>query len=139
VSEYLVEVKHSARKSNAAVGSVVCQHGVSHRFASRDEAEAWAADLAAADAHVWIRAANPDDRSDVDAYLVGWLHRPATPLERTSSDDDSDAAAWADEVEQAWLADYARTAVASNEEEAEETTSTTRRGGERITDWLASQ
>lgn len=131
--EYLVEVKQSARKSNAAVGSVVCQRGASHRFESRDEAEAWAADLADDDAHVWIRAANPDDRSDVDAYLVGWLCRGAAPLDGTFGvDADATERPGGDEHEQAWLADYERVAESTDD-------ATRRRGGERITDWLASQ
>ncbi|AUV80905.1 hypothetical protein C2R22_03900 [Salinigranum rubrum] len=136
MSGYLVEVKRSARKSNAAVGSVVCQRGASHRFASRDEAESWAADLTDDDAHVWIRAANPDDRSDVDAYLVGWLHRGKPPLDGTL--DSTEAAGRPDgrerEHEQAWLADYERVAAESTGDET-----ATRYGGERITDWLASQ
>jgi hypothetical protein len=122
VSGYLVEVKRSARKSNAAVGRVVNRHGVRHRFDDRDAAESWAADLAGEDAHVWIRKANPDDRSNVDAYLVGWLRsvRASTPEERPG--------------EQSWLADFGWTGVeraASREREL--------RGGERITDWLATE
>jgi hypothetical protein len=139
VSEYLVEVKQSARKSNAAVGSVVCQRGAAHRFDSRDEAEAWAADLAAGDAHVWIRAANPDDRSDVDAYLVGWLHRGTAPPDGAfDADADATERPGGDEHEQAWLADYERAAVESTDD-ATTDDATRRRGGERITDWLASQ
>ena len=138
MSGYLVEVKRSARKSNAAVGSVVCQRGASHRFDSRDEAESWAADLTDDDAHVWIRAANPDDRSDVDAYLVGWLHRGRAPLDGTL--DSTGAPGRPDgrererDHEQAWLADYERVAAESTGDET-----ATRRGGERITDGLASQ
>jgi hypothetical protein len=132
VSEYLVEVKQSARKSNAAVGSVVCQRGVAHRFDSREAAEAWAADLADDDAHVWIRAANPDDRSDVDAYLVGWLHRTDPPL-AVRTDDIDDASG--PRGEQAWLADYEPVEPSSDREDE----TATRRGGERITDWLVSQ
>jgi hypothetical protein len=117
VSGYLVEVKRSARRSNAAVGTVVCERGVQHRFPSRDAAEAWAADLADDDAHVWIRAANPDDRSDVDGYLVGWLHRVKAP-----QPDETPG-------EQAWLADY----------EDGDPPGDGARGGERITDWLVPE
>jgi hypothetical protein len=120
VSGYLVEVKGSARRSNAAVGDVVCQRGVRHRFDSRDEAETWADDLAAADAHVWIRAANPDDRSEVDAYLIGWLHRVKAPRP-----DETPG-------EQAWLADY-------EDDQTRADPADRRRGGERITDWLVSE
>ncbi len=135
MSGYLVEVKRSARKSNAAVGSVVCQRGTSHRFESRDDAESWAADLADDDARVWIRAANPDDRSDVDAYLVGWLHRGRAPLDGTLGPAETAGRPERreDEHEQAWLADYERVAESTDD------TTATRHGGERITDWLASQ
>jgi hypothetical protein len=120
VSGYLVEVKPSARRSNAAVGTLVCQEGVRHRFASRDEAESWADDLADGDCHVWIRAANPDDSSDVDAYLLGWLHRVKAPTgEETPG-------------EQAWLADFGWTETGTAGTES-------RHGGESITDWLASE
>lgn len=124
--EYLVEVKKSARKSNAAVGTAVCQRGVRYEFDSRDEAESWAADLADDDAHVWIRAANPDDRSEVDAYLLGWLFR------RRAAEESSDETPTPGE--QAWLADYEHAVAESAGREP-----TTRRGGERITDWLASE
>jgi hypothetical protein len=123
VSEYLVEVKRSARRSNAAVGTVVCQRGVRHRFDSRDEAESWADELADDDGQVWIRAANPDDRSDVDGYLIGWLHRVKAPT--------LDARPG----EQAWIADYDQATEQSDDHEA----TTNRRGGEQITDWLASE
>ena len=101
MSGYLVEVKRSARRSNGSVGTVVCQRGVRHRFDSRDAAEEWASDLADDDNPVWIRAANPDDRSDVDAYLIGWVHRvTAPPADETPGD-------------QAWLADFVTTLTAS--------------------------
>ena len=122
MSEYLVEVKGSARRSNAAVGDVVCQRGVRHRFDSRDEAETWADDLAADDAHVWIRAANPDDRSEVDAYLIGWLHRVKAP-----TPDETPG-------EQAWLADYEDETNGDGRTDVDR-----RRGGEQITDWLVSE
>lgn len=124
MSEYLVEVKRSARRSNAAVGTVVCQHGVRHRFDSRDEAESWADELADDDGQVWIRAANPDDRSDVDGYLIGWLHRVKAPTLDTRPG------------EQAWIADYE---TPTDEGSADHDATTRRRGGEQITDWLASE
>jgi hypothetical protein len=128
VPGYLVEVKRSARRSNAAVGGVVCQHGVRHRFEARDAAEAWAAALATDDGHVWIRAANPDDRSDVDAYLIGWLHRPTAA---SGSDTEGPPG------EQAWLADFEWTGTDARESARSD--SAPRRGGERITDWLATE
>ncbi|WP_152040249.1 hypothetical protein [Salinigranum salinum] len=126
MSDYLVEVKRSARRSNAAVGSVVCQRGVRHRFDGRDEAESWADDLAddPGEGNVWIRAANPDDGSNVDAYLVGWLHRVTA---RTPDESPG---------EQAWLADFGWTGTTTHESRRG---TEPRYGGERITDWLASE
>jgi hypothetical protein len=127
VPEYLVEIKRSARRSNAAVGSLVCQHGVRHRFDSRETAESWAADLAEDASTVWIRAANPDDSSGVDAYLIGWLHRTPTP---TPTDGESPG-------DQAWLADFGWNGTDGGE--TDRVGSEPRHGGERITDWLASE
>ena len=122
--EYLVEVKRSARKSNAAVGAIVNRHGVQHRFESREAAESWADELAEEDAHVWIRRANPDDSSEVDAYLIGWLHRVKAPtLEEKPG-------------EQARLADFGWNGTESREARREDREL---RGGEQITDWLASE
>ena len=68
---YVVEVKPSARKANAAVGHAVLHEGVRREFGDRGAAEAWADGLSTgADRPVWIHAAHPADRSDVDAYLV---------------------------------------------------------------------
>lgn len=72
MSEYVVDVKPSARRTNGAVGRLIQQSGSRHRFDGRADAEAWAAGLTArGESTVWIRAANPDDRSDADAYLIG--------------------------------------------------------------------
>jgi hypothetical protein len=69
--QFVVSVKPSARRANGAVGRGVNRSGTRHRFDSRDDAETWAAGLSArGERHVWVRAANPNDRSDVDAYLV---------------------------------------------------------------------
>ncbi|SHG41905.1 hypothetical protein [Halobaculum gomorrense] len=68
---YLVEVKPSARKANAAVGHAVLHEGTRREFDDRGAAEAWAEGLSTgADRPVWIHAAHPADRSEVDAYLV---------------------------------------------------------------------
>mgnify|MGYP000170990096 CR=1 FL=1 len=68
---YVVEVKPSARKANAAVGHAVLYGGARREFGGRDAAEAWAEGLSTgADRPVWIHAAHPADCSDVDAYLV---------------------------------------------------------------------
>ena len=64
-------MKPSARKANGAVGGVVNREGVRHAFESRAAAEAWASGLSeSGNRPVWIRAAHPADRSDVDGYLV---------------------------------------------------------------------
>jgi hypothetical protein len=135
VSEFLVAVKPSARRSNAAAGRVVCHRGSRHRFDDRSEAESWADELAAGDGTVWIRAANPDDRSDVDAYLVGWLRRgdttDASPRPTGSTDVSRRSTPSGSTAEQAWLANY--------REETDgrpEVRGGSRLGGERITDWL---
>lgn len=78
MSDYVVDVKRSARRTNAAVGVAVCRHGTRRTFDSRAEAEAWAAELSKRDTNsVWIRAADPADRSAADGYLVGRV-RPST-------------------------------------------------------------
>jgi hypothetical protein len=77
VSEYVVDVKPSARRTNGAVGVAVCRNGTRREFDDRAAADAWATELSTrGDGHVWIRAADPADRSAVDAYLVGRYPRP---------------------------------------------------------------
>jgi hypothetical protein len=77
VTGYVVDVKPSARRTNGAVGSVVNRRGARRRFEAREDAEAWAKGLAVAGRRqVWIRAANPDDRTGADAYLVGRYREP---------------------------------------------------------------
>ena len=64
-------MKPSARKANGAVGGLVNRDGVRHAFESRTAAEAWASGLSESGWRpVWIQSAHPDDRSDVDGYLV---------------------------------------------------------------------
>ena len=77
---YVVEIKSSARRANGMVGRVVNSRGVHHRFESREHAETWAAGLSSQGARpVWIRRANPNDPSPVDAYLMS--RRPADESE----------------------------------------------------------
>lgn len=72
MTAYVVDVKRSARRTNAAVGETVNLGGPRRRFRSRADAEAWALGLSErGDRRVWIRAANPNDRTGADAYLVG--------------------------------------------------------------------
>jgi hypothetical protein len=80
VSDYVVEVKPSARRANGAVGSIVHRRGARRRFEAREDAESWASGLSADDdgRKVWIRAANPNDPADVDAYLVSRRPRRGT-------------------------------------------------------------
>ena len=78
MSDFVVEVKRSARRTNAAVGAAVCQQGTRWEFDSRAGAEAWAASLSKRDTNtVWIRTADPADSSPVDGYLVSRT-RPST-------------------------------------------------------------
>ncbi|MFB6154499.1 MAG: hypothetical protein ABEJ22_01295 [Haloferacaceae archaeon] len=81
MSDYVVAIKPSARRTNGAVGELVNGRGTRRRFDSRADAEAWAAGLSAqGERRVWIRTANPGDRTDADAYLIG--RRPPRPLRR---------------------------------------------------------
>lgn len=77
VTDYVVDVKRSARRTNGAVGVAVCRDGARRRFADRAAADAWAAALSKrGDGHVWIRVADPDDQSAADGYLVGRYTQP---------------------------------------------------------------
>ncbi|MGM0591183.1 MAG: hypothetical protein ACQETI_06045 [Halobacteriota archaeon] len=72
MSDYVVDIKPSARRTNGAVGSLVCRRGTRRRFETREDAEAWAIGLSqGSEGRVWIRRANPADRTGADAYLVG--------------------------------------------------------------------
>lgn len=81
---YVVDVKPSARRTNGAVGSAVNRKGGRRRFETRSEAERWASGLSMfGERHVWIRAANPNDRTGADAYLVGRYREPRNdPVEQ---------------------------------------------------------
>jgi hypothetical protein len=76
VSEYVVDIKPSARRANGVVGATVHQEGTRRQFDGREAAESWATGLSVAgDRKVWIRTANPDDRTGADAYLVSRRRR----------------------------------------------------------------
>ncbi|WP_224447631.1 hypothetical protein [Haloprofundus salilacus] len=80
MSEFLVEVKPSARRTNGAVGAAVVRRGSRRRFGTRADAESWAASLSdRGERRVWIRVADPRDDSDTDGYLVG--RRGTIPLD----------------------------------------------------------
>lgn len=66
----VVAIKPSARKRNAKVGTIVLEEGPRREFADREAAERWAADLSTGDGHVWVAAAHPEDRGEVDCYLL---------------------------------------------------------------------
>jgi hypothetical protein len=77
VGEYVLDVKGSARRTNGAVGAAVNRGGPRRRFPARADAEAWARGLSVdGDCRVWVRAANPDDGTGADGYLIG-RRRPA--------------------------------------------------------------
>lgn len=100
MSEYVVEIKSSARRANGVVGRVVNSRGVHHRFDSREQAETWAAGLTSQGTRpVWIRRANPNDPAPVDAYLMS--RRPA---EEGESWGRNGAATPADRVAEGGLA-----------------------------------
>jgi len=87
VSDYVVAVKPSARRTNGAVGRLVNREGPHHAFPGRPAAESWARELSErGDRHVWVRAANPDDASDADAYLVGRYGRHELDGPREAAD-----------------------------------------------------
>ncbi len=77
MSDYVVDIKSSARRRNGAVGEVVQRAGTHHRFDTRADADAWAERLAMrGGANVWVRRANPNDRSNVDGYLISRERSP---------------------------------------------------------------
>lgn len=78
---YVLALKPSARRANAAVGHEVNRAGTTRTLASRTAADAWARYLSATGgALVWVRDANPGD-ADADGYLVrrrgAWRERGA--------------------------------------------------------------
>jgi len=73
---FVLEIKPSARKRNAAAGRAVNRDGARWTFRSRAAAEAWADELTGAGGElVWVQAAHPADESDVDGYLLARLDR----------------------------------------------------------------
>ena len=73
---YVLEIKPSARKRNAAAGRAVNRDGTRWSFATREAAERWAEELTQAGGElVWVQSAHPRDASDVDGYLLSRLDR----------------------------------------------------------------
>lgn len=110
---YVVDVKPSARKRNAAAGEAVNRAGVRRRFESRAVAERWAASLSEGDGRVWVQAAHPADETPADAYLVsrrGTLRLAGAFDKRRrrlrGGDDDSQATLWGALREEPSLADW---------------------------------
>ena len=68
---YVLEIKESAARRNAAVGEYVAEHDRRVRLDSRADAEALAERLSAAgEPPVRVQRAAPNDADDVSAYLV---------------------------------------------------------------------
>jgi hypothetical protein len=85
--DYVVDIKPSARRANGVVGATVHQDGGRRSFEGRESAESWATGLSVAGTRkVWIRRANPDDRTGADAYLVSRRPRRGDAIvERTDA------------------------------------------------------
>lgn len=68
---FVLEIKPSARKRNAAAGRAVNRDGTRWTFATRGAAERWAQELTDFGGElVWVQSAHPADQSDVDGYLL---------------------------------------------------------------------
>jgi hypothetical protein len=105
VTEYVVDVKPSARRTNGAVGRAVNRRGGRRAFDDRETADEWADRLSRdGDRRVWVRDANPADATGADGYLVG--RRPARgdlvsverrpPAEPADAPDQSGLGTYAD-------------------------------------------
>jgi len=84
MTTYLVEIKSSARRHNAAVGETLNSDGSRHEFEDREAADEWARDLSADGEHtVWVQDAPPHARGLVDGYLMsrGTVRVPSAPFE----------------------------------------------------------
>ena len=71
MTEYVVAVKPSARRTAGGAGEWVNREGPRRRFASKALAREWARELSGSGGTVWIQDAAPGDGSDDDGYLVG--------------------------------------------------------------------
>ena len=81
---YLVEIKGSARRHNAAVGELLNRDGGRHQFEDRAAADEWARTLSTDGEHtVWVQDAPPHARGLVDGYLMsrGAVRVPTAPFE----------------------------------------------------------
>jgi hypothetical protein len=71
VSEYVVAIKPSARRTCGTVGEWVNRHGSRRGFASKALARQWTRRASGYRARVWVQDAAPHDDADVDGYVVG--------------------------------------------------------------------
>lgn len=81
---YLVEIKASARRHNAAAGETLNREGARHEFEDRDGADDWARSLTADGEHtVWVQDAPPHADGPADGYLMsrGSARASAAPFE----------------------------------------------------------
>ncbi|WP_248516672.1 hypothetical protein [Salinarchaeum laminariae] len=86
---YLVEIKATARRHNAAVGETINRTGARHEFDDRNAADEWARTLSADGEHaVWIQDAPPHARGLVDGYLMsrGTVRTASAPFESEQRD-----------------------------------------------------
>lgn len=72
---YLVEIKRSARRRNAAAGEHVRREGRYRSFRSKALAKEWAREHSTPGDRVWIQDTLPADSSPADGYLVGGRRR----------------------------------------------------------------
>lgn len=80
---FVVVVKPSARKANAAAGRAVAANGTRRVFEDGASADEWATALSKRGGRpVWLRRAHPSDDDDVDAYLLS-QHRDAVADDST--------------------------------------------------------
>ena len=71
MTEYVVAIKPSARRTCRVVGEWVNRQGPRRRFASKALARQWARRASGYRARVWVQDAAPHDATDADGYLVG--------------------------------------------------------------------
>lgn len=71
MTDYVVEIKPSARQRCAAAGEWVAAHGARRTFRSKRAAREWTMRETERGRHVWVQDAAPNDATGVDGYVVG--------------------------------------------------------------------